>query len=959
MNGDWDGDSTNPNTSAIPLGLTDSADCLSITPETDNAIYSGILSGTVAQIRAEINNSANWTKSNTTPQTFTDTFTLSDCGVICTPTHSITSFSPSTGPANTQITITGSGFTGLSTVTIGGQTATIVSQSATELTVLLPNNAASGIITITESGCDTTAVANFTIITSNFNGCDGVVTPNELFISQITDATSGSLTYIELYNGTGGDLDLNDYTIQIRYNAGGFATTIPLSGTIVNGATYVASTTTIDPPCSNTIIGADGSLSNQTSSLSGINAGNNNSDCVSLYKNFTSNASPGTLIDVWGDCNDNNWMSTLGIGDEGFNFSRLTNASPPSITFNVADWNIVDWEDNACTDDDYSDIGVYTTANPPSISAINKTDTNCGAIAEITVVATEGFNGPGDSKELTYQWFGIAPGDTNWTQLSDGIIYTNTSTSVLNISNTLNLDGYQYYCEVRENDATCAVASEATTLTLTTATWDGNDWNWNDGTPQNTLPTLSSNVVINGNFSGGSISACNLIINNNSNLSVSNGFYVEVINDVTVNDGYITTNSKGSFVQRGDGTSAGSFTLNTNGIANVSKTTAVLNNTYDYTYWSSPVSGITVEQGLTDANVNRTYSFNANSFLDTDGDGVDDDGNAWELAARTDVMNPGQGFASMHGAFFFGTGVSYAYDFQGPYNTGDISFNVPYDTNNDDEHWNLIGNPYPSAIDANAFFTENAGILDGVLYMWSHVSPPSADNNGNEVLNFNQSDYITINTMSTAGNGTTDPPESRVPSGQSFFISSNASGSGLFTNTMRVSGNDTNNEFYRTTDASAVSNNDGVERLWLNLSSDVGIYSQISIGYADYATNGFDGNHIDTQRNYAGNAGFLYSTNNQGEGFYVIQGKALSSLNEYETIKIGFGALISTNETYTIEAVKWEGDFLSSNTIYLKDNLLNTLHDLSSSGYTFNSDGVFLINDLNWSLTKVHYQQIL
>ena len=353
MNGDWDGDSTNPNTSAIPLGLTDSADCLSITPETDNAIYSGILSGTVAQIRAEINNSANWTKSNTTPQTFTDTFTLSDCGVICTPTHSITSFSPSTGPANTQITITGSGFTGLSTVTIGGQTATIVSQSATELTVLLPNNAASGIITITESGCDTTAVANFTIITSNFNGCDGVVTPNELFISQITDATSGSLTYIELYNGTGGDLDLNDYTIQIRYNAGGFATTIPLSGTIVNGATYVASTTTIDPPCSNTIIGADGSLSNQTSSLSGINAGNNNSDCVSLYKNFTSNASPGTLIDVWGDCNDNNWMSTLGIGDEGFNFSRLTNASPPSITFNVADWNIVDWEDNACTDDDY------------------------------------------------------------------------------------------------------------------------------------------------------------------------------------------------------------------------------------------------------------------------------------------------------------------------------------------------------------------------------------------------------------------------------------------------------------------------------------------------------------------------------------------------------------------------------------------------------------------------------
>jgi hypothetical protein len=33
-----------------------------------------------------------------------------------------------------------------------------------------------------------------------------------------------------------------------------------------------------------------------------------------------------------------------------------------------------------------------------------------------------------------------------------------------------------------------------------------------------------------------------------------------------------------------------------------------------------------------------------------------------------------------------------------------------------------------------------------------------------------------------------------------------------------------------------------------------------------------------------------------------------------------------------------QGDFLNSNAVYLKDNLLNTLHDLSASDYTFTSE---------------------
>ncbi len=474
-------------------------------------------------------------------------------------------------------------------------------------------------------------------------------------------------------------------------------------------------------------------------------------------------------------------------------------------------------------------------------------------------------------------------------------------------------------------------------LCSNTTIWNGTTWSAG-------LPDSSTSAIINGNYNTSaedSFISCSLIINSGFTFTIDNGDFIEAENFVLINNGAtIITETQGSFVQNGIGTSAGVFKIAPMANASVIKTTAILNSFDDYTYWSSPVADITIIEGLNEANPGRRYTFNANNFLDTDGDGIDDDGNAWSQLGDADIMEAGKGYISMHGIFVLPLStVGYDYIFEGSYNSGDIIQAVPYNASNARDHWNLLGNPYPSALDTDLFFSTNSTTVDGVLYMWSHVSPADAANPGNEVLNFNQNDYITINTMSTAGNGTTpDPPERRVPSGQSFFISSIAGGDVTFNNDMRVSGNNANEEFFRT---SNTNNSDTIERLWINLSSEVGIYSQISIGYADFATDGYDGSHIDTQRNYAGNAGFLYTLDNEGDGFYVIQGKALSSLTEDETIKIGFGALISTNETYTIDAIKWEGDFLSSNTIYLKDKLLNTIHNLNETGYNFSSDGGF------------------
>ncbi|MDX2001408.1 MAG: T9SS type A sorting domain-containing protein [Chitinophagales bacterium] len=58
----WAANATNTNTSALPPGLINNVDALSISPEVDNAKYNcAVTSGSIATILAGINNSSNWT----------------------------------------------------------------------------------------------------------------------------------------------------------------------------------------------------------------------------------------------------------------------------------------------------------------------------------------------------------------------------------------------------------------------------------------------------------------------------------------------------------------------------------------------------------------------------------------------------------------------------------------------------------------------------------------------------------------------------------------------------------------------------------------------------------------------------------------------------------------------------------------------------------------------------------
>jgi hypothetical protein len=78
----------------------------------------------------------------------------------------ITSFSPTSGPVGTTVTINGTNFTGATSVKFNGVTATFIVNSATKITATVPTGATTGRITVTTPGGTATSTSDFTVTTA-------------------------------------------------------------------------------------------------------------------------------------------------------------------------------------------------------------------------------------------------------------------------------------------------------------------------------------------------------------------------------------------------------------------------------------------------------------------------------------------------------------------------------------------------------------------------------------------------------------------------------------------------------------------------------------------------------------------------------------------------------------------------------------------------------------------------
>lgn len=552
---------------------------------------------------------------------------------------------------------------------------------------------------------------------------------------------------------------------------------------------------------------------------------------------------------------------------------------------------------------------------------------------------------------------------------------TSSDSSIIltEVSNNTNWSGSD---TIRQNLAACYYSCASCPGGVTI--WDGT--NWSAG-----VPSITTQAVIAGNYNtsiGGfqdSFDACSLNVDAGFTLNIADGDYVRIQNDITV-DGSMNVETAGAVVQIDD-----TANVIENGLIRVIKTTSDLNAWYEYTYWSSPVSGERIDTGLSESQTSRRFVYNAQNFLDetreidNDNDSlpgqddIDDNGDDWVWVDGSTTMVPGVGYAATHSEIgFIFPGVGYDYTFEGPFNNGVVTVPVyRNDSELNDNNWNLIGNPYPSAIDADLFLAVNSAIdasvttttgstLDGAIFIWSQNTPPSETANGNEGLNFSDGDYAIINGLGEVPGGDGDTPYiiasdiRAIPSGQAFFVSYSdaampvstsvngdghtiAEGNVIFNNSMRVFGVDDNSKFFKNTSSKNKLNESN--KISIKLISDNGVFNQILIGYTDKATDNYDGMYYDAVKNLSSNtSAALYSLIDGVDKKFAIQGKANNSLNTDEVVKLGFKTTIDVATIYTLSIAQLEGDFLSNNTIYLKDKLTNTIHNLSNDDYSFTSE---------------------
>ncbi len=82
-------------------------------------------------------------------------------GATAPPT--ITSFSPASGPVGTTVTINGTNFTGATSVTFNGVSASFIINSNVKITATVPTGATTGKIAVTTPGGTATSATNFTV----------------------------------------------------------------------------------------------------------------------------------------------------------------------------------------------------------------------------------------------------------------------------------------------------------------------------------------------------------------------------------------------------------------------------------------------------------------------------------------------------------------------------------------------------------------------------------------------------------------------------------------------------------------------------------------------------------------------------------------------------------------------------------------------------------------------------
>ncbi len=266
-----------------------------------------------------------------------------------------------------------------------------------------------------------------------------------------------------------------------------------------------------------------------------------------------------------------------------------------------------------------------------------------------------------------------------------------------------------------------------------TNVWDGsvsNDWfdagNWS----LNYVPIGQNDIVIDGatNFPSLDQNATvnNLTITDDGQITIENG---------------ITLNANGNLVIQGNSGGSGSLVINGSGSVSVSGT-----------YYFTRHTGITSDWHLasipnSNTNISQFTGHFVNRWNETT--------NSWTQLNNSHALQVMKGYSIK-------SSTRDTVRFTGAFNNGSQSITVTNSNlSNEDYGWNMVGNPYPSAIDWDAASGWSRASVDNTIYKYDASA----------------GQYVTFN--HETGIGVPEGTSGIIPAGNGFYILSTVSSTSL------------------------------------------------------------------------------------------------------------------------------------------------------------------------------------
>ncbi|MDT8414409.1 MAG: T9SS type A sorting domain-containing protein [Flavobacteriaceae bacterium] len=440
---------------------------------------------------------------------------------------------------------------------------------------------------------------------------------------------------------------------------------------------------------------------------------------------------------------------------------------------------------------------------------------------------------------------------------------------------------------------------------------DGNLYLKADFVNHNTVTSSSGTAYFTGsatqNITGLSkqVAFYNLNINNSGlGVQVADSLDLIVANSVALTSGILSLTGEAQLIQTHSGASAnsavsGKLFLSQQGTSDK----------YKFNYWSSPVN-VGGQYSLSSCLYDGTY-FSENPFTPlpvafTSGYNgsltnpitissywiykfINNTGvNGWKQIGSGGLLNIGEGF-TMKGTG--NAGGTQNYVFGGVPNDGTYTHTI------DADKMSILGNPYPSALDANQFITDNlASFATGtVIYFWEHWGA------GSHYTTDYQGGYATYSisggvaatahpSLVQTGTGNIEPKR-YIPVGQGFFVqAASTGGSFAFNNGQRkfeVKG--TNSVFTRANQGRTA--NALNVRIRLGHEDALGYHRQILVSFIDGTTPGIDIGYDAKMIDVSANDMYWYLNNEA----YVIQAQPY-----YDIMELPLGITSSSEQVHKI-----------------------------------------------------------